>query len=169
MDKKTPSDFSTHDEWLSYVRDNVPAADRGYALAYGRAELFKNFYRVRKQTFPEEFQRDVERIQLLHDPHRTNELESLNERIFASLTELLFSQAQPRLVETETAIPASPQEQVTVLLTALNVAVAAIFGGPLYLATANHPVWFAGVSLLFAALFVSLVRVWIVTLRFRFR
>jgi hypothetical protein len=58
---------------------------------------------------------------------------------------------------------------VTVLLTALNVAVAAIFGGPLYLATANRPVWFAGVSLLFAALFVSLVRVWIVTLRFRFR
>jgi hypothetical protein len=112
MDKKTPSDFSTHDEWLSYVRDNVPAADRGYALAYGRAELFKNFYRVRKQTFPEEFQRDLERIQLLHDPHRTNELESLNERIFASLTELLFTQAQPRIVETEMAIPASPQEQV---------------------------------------------------------
>jgi hypothetical protein len=56
---------------------------------------------------------------------------------------------------------------VSILLTALNVAVTATFGGPLYLATANRPVWFAGVSLLFAALFVSLVRVWIVTLRFR--
>jgi hypothetical protein len=56
---------------------------------------------------------------------------------------------------------------VSILLTALNVAVTAIFGGTLYLATANRPVWFAGVSLLFAALFVSLVRVWIVTLRFR--
>ena len=56
---------------------------------------------------------------------------------------------------------------ISILLTALNVAVAAIFGGPLYLATANRPVWFAGVSLLFAALFVSLVRVWIVTRRFR--
>jgi hypothetical protein len=56
---------------------------------------------------------------------------------------------------------------VSVLLTALNVAVTAISSGPLYLATANRPVWFVGVSLLFAALFVSLVRVWIVTLRFR--
>ncbi|MGD0445371.1 MAG: hypothetical protein ABSA39_15655 [Edaphobacter sp.] len=56
---------------------------------------------------------------------------------------------------------------VSVLLTALNVAVTAIFGGPLYLATADRPVWLAALSLLFAALFVSLVRVWIVTLRFR--
>jgi hypothetical protein len=56
---------------------------------------------------------------------------------------------------------------VSVLLTALNIAVTAIFGGPLYLAAANRPVWFAGVSLLFVALFVSLARVWIVTLRFR--
>jgi hypothetical protein len=56
---------------------------------------------------------------------------------------------------------------VSLLLTALNVAVTAIFGGPLYLATANRPVWFSGVSLLFVALFVSLARVWIVTLRFR--
>jgi hypothetical protein len=112
MDKKTPSDFSTHDKWLSYVRDNVPAADRGYALACGRAELFKNFYRVRKEAFPEEFQKDMERIQLLHDPYRRNELESLNERIFASLTELLFNQAEPRIIEADAAIPASPREQI---------------------------------------------------------
>ena len=115
MDKKTPSDFNNHDEWLSYVRDNVPVADRAYELACGRTKLFKNFYEVRKQAFPVEFSMEVELIQLLHDPERTNELESLNERIFASLTELLFNQAQPRIVGAEAAVPASPKEQVAEL------------------------------------------------------
>jgi len=115
MDKKTPSDFNNHDDWLSYVRDNVPVADRAYELACGRTELFKNFYGVRKQAFPVEFSMEVERIQLLHDPERTNELESLNERIFASLTELLFNQAQPRIIGAEAAVPASPREQVAEL------------------------------------------------------
>jgi hypothetical protein len=116
MDKKTPSNFNNHDEWLSYVRDNIPVPDRAYALACGRTELFKNFYGVRKQAFPVEFTTEVERIQQLHDPERTNELESLNERIFARLTELLFNQAQPRIVEAEAAVPTSPREQVAELV-----------------------------------------------------
>jgi hypothetical protein len=115
MDKKTPADFNNHDEWLSYVRDDVPVTDRAYALACGRTELFKNFYKVRKQAFPVQFTNEMERIPLLDDPERTNQLESLNERIFASLTELLFNQAQPRIVEAEAVVPASPREQVAEL------------------------------------------------------
>ena len=56
---------------------------------------------------------------------------------------------------------------VSVLLTAFNAGVIAVCGRTLYLATANHPVWFAGVTALFAALLGSLTRVWIVTLRGR--
>jgi len=58
---------------------------------------------------------------------------------------------------------------VSVLLTAFNAGVIAVFGITLYLATADHLVWFAGVNLLFAALLGSLARVWIVTLRGRSR
>ena len=121
MDKKTPADFNNHDEWLSYARDDVPVADRAYALACGRTELFKNFYKVRKQAFPVQFTNEMERIPLLDDPERTNQLESLNERIFASLTELLFNQAQPRIVEAEAVVPASPREQVAELFDRYNL------------------------------------------------
>jgi hypothetical protein len=54
---------------------------------------------------------------------------------------------------------------ICVLLTAFNVAVVALFGGTLYGASAGFPLRFAGVTLLFAALSASLVRVWIVSLR----
>ena len=56
---------------------------------------------------------------------------------------------------------------VSVLLTAFNAGVIVVSGRTLYLATAAHPVWFAGVTALFAALLGSLARVWIVTLRGR--
>ena len=54
---------------------------------------------------------------------------------------------------------------ICVLLTALNVAVVGHFGGTLYRSTAGDPLQSAGVALLFAALFASLLRVWIVALR----
>jgi hypothetical protein len=47
---------------------------------------------------------------------------------------------------------------VSVLLTAFNAGVIAVSGRTLYLATADHPVWFAGVTALFAALLGSLAR-----------
>jgi hypothetical protein len=59
----------------------------------------------------------------------------------------------------------SRQIAICVLLTALNVAVAALFGGTLYSASAGRPFLTAAVTLLFAALFGSLVRVWVVALR----
>ncbi|HEY0308150.1 MAG TPA: hypothetical protein VGB94_08315 [Acidobacteriaceae bacterium] len=116
MDNKTPSSFSSHDEWLSYVRENIPAAGQPYALAYGRTELFKSFYELRKQAFPIEFTQELKSIHALHDPERTNRLESLNQRIFASLTAFLLTQAQPEVVTADAALPVSPREQVQELL-----------------------------------------------------
>jgi len=54
-----------------------------------------------------------------------------------------------------------------VLLTSLDAGVTAQFGRTLYRATAHHPLWFVGVSLLFGALLASLIRVWTLTFRGR--
>jgi hypothetical protein len=51
------------------------------------------------------------------------------------------------------------------VLTAFNAGVIAFAGTPLYQVTAGHPLQVFGVSILFAALLGSLVRVWIVALR----
>jgi hypothetical protein len=87
MNDKIPSDFSNHDQWLSYVRDNIPVARQSYALACGRTELFKRFYEIRQQTFPVEFAEELKRIGELSDPERTDNLELLNRRILGSLAE----------------------------------------------------------------------------------
>ena len=55
------------------------------------------------------------------------------------------------------------------LLTAFNVSVIALFAPTLYQATAAHPLWLIGVSLLLAALLGSLARVWVLSLRGWFR
>jgi hypothetical protein len=116
MDSKTPADFGNHNDWISYVRDQSPAAERAYALACGRTELFKSFYEVRKQTFPLEFVQELARIRLLCDPARTDDLESLNERIFVSLTDLLFNESQPKIADAAVSASVSPREQIQELL-----------------------------------------------------
>jgi len=116
MSNMLPSNFHNHEEWTSYVRDHVPVAERAYALACGRTELFKSFYEVRKRAFPVEFEQDQERIRALPEPKRTAGLESLNERIFATLTEFLFNETQPNTVEATVIAPPPPREQVQELL-----------------------------------------------------
>ena len=116
MNSKTPSNFGTHDDWLAYVRDNVPATGQSYALARGRTELFMSFYKVRKKLFPVEFSMDMERIEALPDPERTAGLEALNDRILASLSELLFKQALPKVTQTAPIPSTSPCEHVQELL-----------------------------------------------------
>jgi len=101
MNYKTPSDFRDHDQWLSYVRDNLLATRQAYALACGRTELFRNFYEVRKQPFPIEFTEELRRIRELGEPERTENLELLNQRIFASLTAFLSHEARPKPVEVD--------------------------------------------------------------------
>jgi hypothetical protein len=116
MPTRSRVDFETQDEWISYVRDCVPVVEREYVFACGRTELFKSFYEVRKQEFPAEYMQELGRIQTLSEPHRIDSLERLNERIFASLTELLFHEAQPKQVESAALAPVSPKEKVQELL-----------------------------------------------------
>jgi hypothetical protein len=52
-----------------------------------------------------------------------------------------------------------------VLLTSLDAGVIATCGGTLYRVSAGHPLWLVGLTLLFATLLASLIRVWTLTLR----
>jgi hypothetical protein len=58
---------------------------------------------------------------------------------------------------------------ICVLVTVLDVAVIAAFGLTLYQVSIGHPFWLAGLTMLFATMFFTLVHAWIQTLRGRFR
>jgi len=60
----------------------------------------------------EAFRRELERIETLNDPGRTEALVSLNDRIFRSLTGMLFADARPALEQLDAAEGASEGERV---------------------------------------------------------
>ena len=115
----TPSNFSIHDEWLAYVRSEIPVAEQAHELAIGRSELFRSFYRVRQLEFPCQFTEELERIDKLLDPERTAALEALNDSIFQSLTKHLFECARMVSARSVAQAPVSPQAQINQLLSHL--------------------------------------------------
>ncbi len=119
MNRKTPSDFRSDDDWLSHVRREIPLAKQTYVLAFGRTELFRSFYRMQRLPFPIPFSKELERIEMLRDPERTAALEALNGQIFRSLTGHLFDQARSSMSERDALRPTSPQEQIRELLSHL--------------------------------------------------
>ena len=94
MAYKMPSNFTSHDEWLSYVRKNVPAGGRAYALACGRTELFTRFYRTRGRSLSLELAQELEHIKELPESERAGRMEDLNKRIFADMIGFLFDQTK---------------------------------------------------------------------------
>ena len=111
MTRKTPSDFTSHDDWLSYVRSEIAVSDQPYALALGRIDLFRSFYRMQGLRFPTQFAEELERIETLHDPDRADALEALNDRILGSLTKQLSNRVPPTPSEDGCRRPSS-QEQI---------------------------------------------------------
>jgi hypothetical protein len=120
MTRKTPSDFRSHDDWLAHAHSEIPVPEQAYALAFGRMELFRSFYRVQGLEFPSKFVKELDRIDTLHEPERTVALEDLNNVIFRSLARDLFNRARPRISEDDAQRPASPQEQIRELLRHLS-------------------------------------------------
>jgi hypothetical protein len=78
MTRTIPSDFGSHDDWLLYVRREIPVPEQPYALALGRIDLFRSFYLIQGLPFPIPFAQEFERIEMLQDPERTAALEALN-------------------------------------------------------------------------------------------
>jgi hypothetical protein len=114
----TPESSDSHDEWLAYVRSEIPVEEQAYELAIGRTELFRSFYRVRQLEFPRQFAEELERVDKLHDSERTAALEALNDTIFRSLTMHLFDRARPAAGE-DAQSPVFRQEQIDQLLSHL--------------------------------------------------
>jgi hypothetical protein len=115
----TPASFNSHDEWLTYVRSEIPSAEQPYERAMGRTELFRSFYRIRRLEFPRQFAVELESIHKLHEPERTAALEALNDTIFRSLTKHLFECARPTNAGNEAQTPVSAQAQIDQLLSHL--------------------------------------------------
>ncbi len=114
MTRTTPSDFKSHDDWLSYVHSEIAVSDQPYALAFGRIDLFRSFCQMQGLPFPAQFAEELERIETLHDPERAVALGALNDRILGSLTKQLFDRLPPTPSEDDSRIP-SPQEQIQIL------------------------------------------------------
>jgi hypothetical protein len=111
MTRTIPSDFGSHDDWLLHVRREIPVPEQPYALALGRIDLFRSFYRMQGFPFPAEFAKELERIETLHDPKRTAALEALNDTILGSLTKQLFDRVGQTQFEDDAHSP-SPREQI---------------------------------------------------------
>jgi hypothetical protein len=115
MTRKIPSDFESHNDWLAHVCSEIPLSEQPYALAIGRMELLRNFYRMQGLPFPTQFAEELERIETLLDNARTVPLEVLNDLIFRTLTLHLFNRAQPTTLIDEWQTPASPGRQIAEL------------------------------------------------------
>ena len=114
MTRTIPSDFRSHDDWLIHVRREMPVPEQPYALALGRVDLFRSFYRMREIPFPAQFAEELERIETLHDPIRTATLEALSDTILETLTKQLCDRVRPTPSE-DSEHSSSPREQIQVL------------------------------------------------------
>jgi len=113
LQTKCPAGFSGPVEWRAYVAEIFPPEEREYALVSGRTMMFLRFYELRKQPFPAEFAVELDRLNHLSGPAKTDALEALNGRIFAHMIQFL-AEAAPQ--GSGTVIETSPRETVTELL-----------------------------------------------------
>jgi hypothetical protein len=116
MQPKSRASFASHEEWLVYVRRELPHDEQPSALAYGRTELFLRFLELRGQPLPAEVEAELERILRLSNPDRAGQLDALNERIMAHLIEVLFAEAGPTLDQEKHTSQLSPRQQTQELL-----------------------------------------------------
>src|SRR5579862_102602 len=113
---KSPADFADPEDWREYVRQAVYPEDTDYTLAFGRTIMFVRFYEIRNQPFPVRFRDELGDIIQLRDPVRTQALETLNDRIFANMTQFLFATAQPANSEKSESVPTAARKLVGDLL-----------------------------------------------------
>jgi len=89
----------------------MPVPEQPYALALGRIDLFRSFYRMQGLPFPAQFAEELERVETLHDPMRTAALDALNDKILGSLTKQMVDQVGPTSTE-DVAHSPSPREKI---------------------------------------------------------
>ena len=97
MQRKSRASFASHNEWLVYVRRELPCDEQTYVLAFGRTELLLSFLEVRNQSLPAELKAELDLILGLPYLDCADRLDTLNDRIMAHLIEVLFAEAGPTL------------------------------------------------------------------------
>lgn len=107
---KSPTDFEDIREWRAYVRDNASAEETDFILARGRTALYLRFYSLRNHAVPETFLEQLHQLDKRNDPESALQLEALNARIFADMTELLFAQLPQKSNATGSVVPTTPGE-----------------------------------------------------------
>lgn len=121
---KSRLEFSSSEAWRAYVTASVPAAARRFVFAFGQTTLYRRFYEVRKQAFPVEFSDELNRIEGLDDPQRTEALETLNGRIFVDMTRSQMSALSRNPVQALSETPVSGVEKLLACLEVENEAFA---------------------------------------------
>jgi hypothetical protein len=110
---KSATDFSSHEDWEQYVLETVAAEGVAHALELGRTHRFIRFYELRKNQFPAEFASELDSLKNLTEPNRTDQLHTLNGRIFADMTKFLMEAASE---EEHVVIEESPCQEIERLL-----------------------------------------------------
>jgi len=106
---KTPNHFRNRDEWQAYVRATVPPDDVPFTLAMGLTDLYREFYQMRSQPFPEGFSLRIERASKLAEPERTRELEAVNEAIMLDSIRFLRSSVPATSAENDYLYSTTPR------------------------------------------------------------
>jgi hypothetical protein len=119
MTSRIPSSFGSHEDWLAHVRGEIPHSERPYALAVGRMEHFRGFYRMQGLPFPIQFPEESGRIEMLLNPERAISLNAPSDVIFRALTMHLFNRAQPTTSIDRSQTPASPRKRIEELFSQL--------------------------------------------------
>jgi hypothetical protein len=113
---KTPNDFRNQDEWRAFVHETAATEDVPFTLAMGRTGMYRQFYELRSQPFPERFSSEIERISALAEPARTHELETLNNTIMGDMIQFLFTAAVGTSTGGDCPYPITPREVIDQLL-----------------------------------------------------
>lgn len=82
-------EFSSSEEWISYVEASVAVEDHSFVFESGLTALYLRFYEVRGIPVPEGIVPLIEAANSLQEPTRTTELKSLNARLFSGMTRSL--------------------------------------------------------------------------------
>lgn len=114
---KSSRDFADPAEWREYVRAFVPEEDVNYALAFERTQLFLCFYRLREIRPPVEVKMELDRIERLNEPERTEAIEAFNDLLLATATMQLMSECKSSEVSADHSNnDVDPREQIGTLL-----------------------------------------------------
>lgn len=108
--------FSDPEAWITYVRDHVAVENRHFVRTFGSTELLLQFIELRGMRLPGAVIPEIECICALTEPARTSQLESVNSRLLAVLTQELSIECEPNNPRGKADHAIDPQLEVETLI-----------------------------------------------------